>query len=48
MDVLYVSYNEILEDPTDIIVEINEFFDGALDENKMRSAIDGKLYRNRA
>jgi hypothetical protein len=48
MDVLYVSYNEILEDPTDIIVEINEFLDGVLDENKMRSAIDGKLYRNRA
>lgn len=48
MEVLYVSYNDLLEDPADTIEEINEFFDGALDEEKMKTAIDEKLYRNRA
>jgi len=48
MEVLYVSYNELLEDPNDTIEKINEFFNGVLDEEKMKAAIDEKLYRNRA
>jgi hypothetical protein len=46
--VLYVDYNEILTDPLPYIQEINEFFDNALNEVKMKEAIDKKLYRNRA
>ena len=48
MDVLYISYNEIIQNPLGSIKEINQFFDGALDEGKMKAAIDKKLYRNRA
>jgi hypothetical protein len=47
MDVLYISYNEVLKDPLGNIKKINEFFNGTLDEDKMKSAIDEKLYRNR-
>ena len=48
MDVLYINYNEIIQNPLGSIKEINQFFDGALDEGKMKAAIDKKLYRNRA
>ena len=48
VEVLYVDYNEILKDPTNAIEDINELFNGELDENKMKAAIDEKLYRNRA
>ncbi len=47
MDVLYVSYNELMEDPEDPVEEIMEFFEGSLDEKKMLGSIDASLYRNR-
>ncbi len=48
IEVLYVNYNEILVDPKECILEINEFFNNELDEPRMVSEIDKKLYRNRA
>lgn len=48
IEVLYVDYNEIMTDPNETIVNLNEFFNGQLDESEMRASIDGKLYRNRA
>ena len=47
MDVLYVSYNEALNNPASSIEMINNFLGGALDEGKMASAVDRKLHRQR-
>ena len=47
MDVIYVSYNDILANPGENISKINNFLDGILDEQKMITAIDERLYRNR-
>ncbi len=47
VEVLFINYNEILRNPEDCIKKINDFFNGVLDEGKMLSAIDEKLYRNR-
>jgi len=47
VDVLYVHYNEILEDPTGAIEAMNDLF-GGLDTDAMAAAIDDRLYRNRA
>jgi len=48
METLYIKYNEILENPAAGARKISEFFEGTLDEEKMVSAIDESLYRNRA
>ncbi|HST22362.1 MAG TPA: sulfotransferase domain-containing protein [Blastocatellia bacterium] len=47
MDVLYVSYNEMLDNPASSIEMINRFLGGALDGEKMTSAVDRKLHRQR-
>ena len=47
MDVLYVSYNEMLDNPDSSIEMINSFLGGALDKEKMTSAVDRKLHRQR-
>ncbi|MBN1390907.1 MAG: sulfotransferase [Candidatus Thermoplasmatota archaeon] len=47
MDVCYISYNDLMREPDLSIEEIVEFFDGGLDPQKMREAIDEDLYRNR-
>lgn len=47
MDVLYVSYNELMDDPEDPVEEVMDFFKGELDEDAMLNCIDGTLYRNR-
>lgn len=47
MDACYVSYNDLMREPDLSIEEINDFFNGTLDEGKMRGSIDDKLYRNR-
>jgi hypothetical protein len=47
MDVLYVSYNEVLDNPASSIEMINGFLGGALDNEKMTSAVDRKLHRQR-
>ena len=45
--VLYVHYNEILEDPAGAIEAMDGFL-GGLDTEAMAAAIDDRLYRNRA
>ncbi len=47
MEVLYVSYNDILKNPEGNIGKINQFLDGELNEKEMLAAIDSRLYRNR-
>lgn len=47
MDVLYVSYNDLLEDPEAEIDEVAQFLDIEIDRNEMKKVIDRKLYRNR-
>jgi len=47
MDVLYVSYNEMLTNPAASIQRINALLDGALDTEKMAGAVDRKLHRQR-
>ncbi len=48
MEVLYVSYNAIMEDPEGNVERVNEFLTGDLDKEAMLSVIDEDLYRNRA
>lgn len=47
MDVIYIHYNEILENPGMPIKKINGFLGGILDEKKMAQVIDKRLYRQR-
>jgi hypothetical protein len=47
IDVLYVSYNEMLEDPSEHAVRVNRFLGDRLDVNKMAAVIDPVLYRQR-
>lgn len=48
VDVIYVSYNEVLKSPAPIVEKINGFMDGALDEDKMLAVVDPELYRQRS
>ena len=48
VQVLYVSYNELMADPTREIERINQFLGNELDAKKMASVIDRTLYRQRA
>jgi hypothetical protein len=47
MDVLYVSYNDLLGEPAQHVSEINEFLGGTLDEDRMTGTVDLTLYRQR-
>jgi hypothetical protein len=47
VDVLYVSYNEILSAPRQEIQRINRFLGNTLDEEEMVGVIDRSLYRQR-
>jgi len=46
-EVMEVSYNELLSDPTPIVAQINRFLDGKLDAEAMTTVVDPTLYRNR-
>ncbi len=46
-EVLYVNYNQILEDPGPFAAQINEFLGGALDVEEMTRVVDARLYRQR-
>ena len=48
LDVLYVKYNEILEDPIKFSKLINSFLENRLDEKEMAKVIDKNLYRQRS
>ena len=45
--VLYVSYNELMEDPAGAAKAVNRFLGGALDEEAMQKHVDPTLYRQR-
>ncbi len=47
MDVIYVSYNEVLADPYPHCKKINEFFGKTLDTDSMVKVVDRMLYRQR-
>ncbi|NLG71714.1 MAG: sulfotransferase domain-containing protein [Chloroflexi bacterium] len=46
-EVIYVSYNDVLENPEVNIQRINEFLGGKMDTEKMLGVIEKNLYRNR-
>jgi hypothetical protein len=47
IDVLYVSYNDVLADPRAQAARLDRFFGGELDVAAMVSVVDPDLYRNR-
>ena len=48
VQVLYVSYNEMIADPIKEIERIHQFLGNELDTEKMASVIDRTLYRQRS
>jgi hypothetical protein len=47
MDILYISYNDIIQNPQKGALDVNQFLDNRLDAEKMKSVVDTSLYRNR-
>jgi hypothetical protein len=47
MEVLYLVYGDIIENPGKSVRKINAFFSGMLDERRMLKVIDRSLYRQR-
>jgi hypothetical protein len=47
VDVIYVSYNDILRNPAEQIDKINRFLSYGLDTDSMLSVVDRSLYRQR-
>jgi hypothetical protein len=47
IQVLYVSYNDLVREPHQQSQRVNAFLDGALDAAAMAAAVDASLYRNR-
>lgn len=47
VDVLFVNYKRMVEDPERGAARINSFLGGALDMESMLSSVDPSLYRNR-
>ena len=48
IDTLYVSYNEIVEDPETQVRQVDQFLGGGLDTEAMAAAVDPALHRQRA
>ena len=47
VDVLYVSYNEVMENPLAQVVRVNHFLGDTLDAESMVAVVDRVLYRQR-
>ncbi len=47
VDVVYVDYNQILQDPVEQAKKVNQFMGHTLDENEMVGIVDPSLYRQR-
>jgi hypothetical protein len=47
VEVLYVSYNEVLEHPQEQAKRINQFLGSSLDVERMTSVVDKSLHRQR-
>ncbi|MCD6494611.1 sulfotransferase domain-containing protein, partial [Candidatus Bipolaricaulota bacterium] len=48
IDVLYVRYNDVLTDPRAQATRVSRFLDDCVDPERMASAVDKRLYRQRA
>jgi predicted AlkP superfamily phosphohydrolase/phosphomutase/Flp pilus assembly protein TadD len=48
MEVLYVNYKDVVEQPEELSENISSFLGSELNIKKMAEAIDGKLYRNKS
>ena len=46
-EVLFINHRHVLTNPQEQAQKINRFLNGKLDEDKMASVVDPKLYRNR-
>ncbi len=46
-DIIYVDYNQILENPVEQAKKVNQFMGHTLDENEMVGVVDRSLYRQR-
>jgi hypothetical protein len=46
-EVLYVNYNDMLSNPEPLVGQVNAFFGGELDADKMMNVVDPNLYRQR-
>ena len=47
MDIVYVHYRSILEEPAEEAKRINDFLGGGLDAHRMAAVVDPSLYRQR-
>ncbi len=47
-ELVEIHYRNTVEDPVGTASKVNAFLGGHLDEDAMRAAVDGSLYRNRA
>ena len=47
LDVLYVSYNELIQDPEPHCAQVAQFLGLPLDSRRMASVVSGALYRQR-
>ena len=47
VNLIYVDYKSVIENPDTEINKINEFLDFQIDTDKMKSVIDPNLYRNK-
>jgi hypothetical protein len=48
IDVLYVTYHEVIANPSEHVQQINAFLGGGLDVDAMAASVDQGLYRQRA
>lgn len=46
-DVLYVNYNEMIENPSPAVTAVNDFLGGFLDTQAMTNVVEPSLYRQR-
>lgn len=46
-EVLYINYNEMIENPAPQVARANEFLGGSLDTKAMMASVDPRLYRQK-
>jgi len=46
-EVLYIDYNQMIDDPAGQVAKINDFLGGGLDTDAMNKVVDPSLYRQR-
>ena len=47
IDVLYIKYNDVIEQPLKHAKMVNRFLEGRLDVEKMAQSVEASLYRQR-